>query len=87
MTFFSALPYTPHFSEVCSFRFVQTNFSSSLFSSSLFIINQSQTFSNGYTLYFVLVHNIYIARHENVELVPVLSSVFCYPLRFLQNRA
>ena len=87
MTFFPALPYTPHFGEVFSFRFVQTNFSSSLFSSSLFIINRSQTFINAYKLYFVLAHNVYIAHNKNVELVPVLSSVFCYPLRFLENRA
>ena len=87
MTFFPALPYTPHFVEVCSFRFVQINLSSSLFSASLFIINRSKTFINVYKLYFVLVHNVYIALHENVELVLVLSSVFCYPLRFLENRA
>ena len=85
MTFFPALPYTPHFVEVCSFRFVQTDFSSSLFSSSLFIINRSQTFINAYKLCFVLVHNVYIAHHKNVALVSVLSSVFCYPLHFLEN--
>ena len=87
MTFFTAFPYAPHFVEVCCFRFVQTNFSSSLSSSPLFIINRPQTFINAYKLYFALVHNVYIAHHENVELVPVLSSVFCYPLRFLENRA
>ena len=36
--------------------------------------------------YFVLVHNVYIA-HENVELVPALSSVLYYLLHFLENRA
>ena len=87
MTFLAALPYAPHFVEVCCFRFVQTNFSSFLFPSSLFIINRFQTFINAYKLYFVLVHNIYIAHHENVDLVPLISSVFCYPFRFLENRA
>ena len=55
------------------------------FSSSVlrFLINQSQTFINAYKLYFVLVHNVYIAL-ENVELTPVLSSVFCCLLRFLE---
>ena len=54
------------------------------FSSSLlrFLINRSQTFINAYNLYFVLVHNIYIAL-KNVELVPALSSVFCYLFRSL----
>ena len=86
MTFFPAFPYkphkaTPHFVEVC-FRFTKTNF----FPISLlrFIINRSQTFINAYKLYFVLVHNVYIA-HENVELVPVLSSIFCYPLHFFEK--
>ena len=85
MTFFPALSYTPHFVEVCTFRLVQTNFSSTLFSFSLFIINRSQTFINAYKLYFVLVRNVYIAGNENVELVLVVSLVFCYPLRFLEN--
>ena len=90
MTFFPVLPYTPHgatphFVEVC-FRFVQT--AVFLLHSSLlhFIINRSDTFINVYKLYFILVHNVYIAV-ENVELVPVLSSVFCYLLCFLENRA
>ena len=39
-----------------------------------------------YKLYFVLVHNVYIA-HKNVELFPVLSSVFCYLICFLENQA
>ena len=88
MKFFPALPYTPHrasphFVEVC-FKFVQTTVFLLPFSPLRFIINQSQTFINTYKLYFVLVHNVYIA-HENVELGPVLSSVFCYLLRFLEN--
>ena len=71
------------FCRVC-FRFVQTTVF--LLASLLrFIINWPQTFINAYKLYFVLVHNVYIA-HENVELVPVLSSVFCYLLRFLENQ-
>ena len=44
-----------------------------------FIINQSLTFIYAYKFYFVLVHYVYIA-HENIELVPVLSSVFSYVL-------
>ena len=53
-----------------------------------FIISRYQTFINAYhKLYFALVHNIYVAHHENDELVPVLSSVFCYPLRLLKNKA
>ena len=70
MAFFLALPYTlykatSHFVEVC-FWFAQTSF---CFSLSLlgFIINWSQTFINAYKLYFVLVHNVYIAP-INVEL-------------------
>ena len=67
------------------FRFVQTTVI--LLASLLrFIINWPQTFINAYKLYFVLVHNVYIAL-ENVELVPVLSSVFYYLLCFLENRA
>ena len=80
MKFFATLPYTPHkatphFVEVC-FRFVKTTVFLLPFSLLCFIINRSQTFINAYMLYFVLVHNVYIT-HENVELVPVLSSVFC----------
>ena len=87
MPFFPALPYTPHkatshFSEVC-FRFVQTAVFVLPFS---LLHDSSQTFISAYKLYFVLVHNVYIA-HENVELVPLLSSVFRYLLRFLENRA
>ena len=90
MTFFPALPYTPHKAtphlvEVC-FRFVQTTVFLLPFSLLRFIINPSQTFNNTYKLYFVLVHNVYIA-HKNVELVPVLSSVFCHLFRFLENPA
>ena len=83
ITYFPALPYRQHFVEVC-FRFVQTT----VFLSSLlhFIINQFQTFIDVYKLYFVLVQNVHIAL-ENVQLVPLLSSVFCYLLRFLKNRA
>ena len=71
---------TPHFIEVC-FRFVQTT--DFLFPFS-FLSNLSQTLMNAYKLCFVLVHNVSI-NHENVELVPVLSSVFYYLLRFLEN--
>ena len=90
MAFFPALLYTPHkatshFAEVC-FRFVQTTVSVFPFSLLRFIINWSQTFINAYKFYFVLVHNVYIAP-KNVELVPVLSSVFCYFVCFLENRA
>ena len=74
---------SPHFVEVC-FRFVQPTVFLLPFSPLRFIINQSQTFINTYKLYFVLVHNVYIA-HEIVELVPVLSLVFSYLLRFLEN--
>ena len=83
MTFFPVLPYTlhkatPHFLEDC-FSFLQTTVFL-LFSSLLrFIINRSQTFISAYNLYFLLLHNVYIAL-EIVELVPVLSSVFCYLL-------
>ena len=75
------MPYTtsykaaPHFVEVW-FRFVQTTVFLLPFSLLRFIINPSQTFNNTYKLYFVLVHNVYIA-HKNVELVPLLSSVLC----------
>ena len=90
MTYFPALPYTPHkaaphFVEVC-FRFVQTTVFLLLFSLLRFIINRSQTFINAYKLYFILAQNIYIAL-ENIELVPVFSSVFCYLLCFLENQA
>ena len=88
MTFFPALPYTKphkvasHFVEVC-FRFVQTGAFLLPFSLPRFIIiidrsiNRSQTFVNafiGYILFWYI--NVYIT-HKNVELVPVLSSVFC----------
>ena len=85
MAFFLSLPYTPHFVEVC-FRIVQTAVFVLPFSLLRFIISWSQTFINAFKLYFILVHNIYIAP-ENVELVPVLSSVFCYFFCFLENRA
>ena len=80
MTFSSALPYTPHktkprFLGVC-FRFVRTSFFSCLFP-------LRRCF---YKLYFVLLHNVYIA-HKNVELVSVFFSVFCCLLRFLENGA
>ena len=65
---------TPHFAEVC-FKFVQTAVFLPTFSLLRFITNWSQTFINAYKLYFVLIHNVYIA-HKNVELVSVLSSVF-----------
>ena len=74
---------TSHFVEVC-FRFVQTTIF--LLPFSLLHNFSRQTFINDYKLYFVLVHNVFIA-HENVELVPVLSSVFCCLLRFSENRA
>ena len=87
MRFFPVLPYTPekatpHFLEAC-FRFVQTTVFLLLCS---LLHNLCQIFINAYKLYFVLVHNFY-AAHENVELVPVHSSDFCYPLHFLENRA
>ena len=88
MAFFPALSYTPHkttphFAEVC-FRFVQISVFPLPFSP---LHNLSrQTFINVYKLHFVLVHNLYIA-HENIELVPVLSSVLCYLLHLLENRA
>ena len=90
MTFFPALPYTPHkatldFVDVC-FRFVQTTVFLLLSSLLRFIINRSRTFINAYQLYFVLVRNIYIAL-ESFKLVPLLSSVFCYLVRFLENLA
>ena len=92
MVFFPALPYiphkaTPHLVEVY-FRFVQTTVFLLLFSLLRFIIKIELKLSSmlAYKLYFVFVHNVYIAR-ENVELVPVLSSVFCYLLRFLENPA
>ena len=90
MAFFPALLYTPHkatshFAEVC-FRFVQTTVFLLLSSLLCFKFNRSCTFINAYKLYFVLVHNVYIAL-ESVKLVPLLSSVFCYILRFLKNRA
>ena len=88
--------YIWHFSQHCPTHHVTfcrglfqicTNysFSSSLFSFR-FIINWFQSFINAYKLRFVLVHNIYVA-HKNVELVPVLSLIFCYLFRFLENRA
>ena len=90
MAFFSASPYithkaTPHFVEVC-FRFVQTTVFLLLFSLLCFIIKIDLKPSPmlAYKLYFVFVHNVYIAR-ENVELVPVLSSIFYYLFRFLEN--
>ena len=91
MAFFPALPYTPHeatshFVEICFFRFFQTTVFVLPFSLLRFIINSTQTFINAYKFHFVLVHNVYIAP-KNVELVPVLSSVFCYFVRFLENRA
>ena len=87
---FPALPYilhkaTSHLVKVC-FRFVQITVFILLFSLLCFIINWFQTFVNAYKLYFILVHNVYIG-HENVELVPLLSSVFSYLLHFLENRA
>ena len=90
MKFFSTFPDIPHkatshFAEVC-FRFVQTTVFLLLSSLLRFKFNRSCTFTNAYKLYFVLVHNVYIAL-ENVKLVPLLSSVFCYILRFLKNRA
>ena len=90
MTFFPALPYiphkaTPHFVEVC-FRDLYKLVFLLLFSVLRFIINGSQIFINAYKLYVVLVHNVYIT-HENVEVVPVLSSVFYYLPRFPENRA
>ena len=91
MAFFPALPYTPHkttshFVEVCFFRFFQTAVFVLPFSVLPFITNWTQTFINAYKFHFVLVHNVYIAP-KNVELVPVLSSVFCYFVRLLENRA
>ena len=89
MAFFPALSYTPHkatshFVEVW-FRFVQTAVFFLPFSILGFVINWSQTFINSYKFYFVLVHYVYVVS-KNVELVPVLSSVFCYFFRFLKNR-
>ena len=73
---------SPNFAEVC-FRFVQTI----VFLVNFFLLHNlsHQTFINAYNLYFVLVHNIYVT-HENVEPIPVLASVFCYLLRFLENQ-
>ena len=90
MTFFPALPYrpynvTPHFVEVCSDLYKLVFLLP--FSLLHFIINRSQTFINACKLYFVLVDNVYIAHHGNIELVPVLSSFFYYHLRFLGNGA
>ena len=100
MTFFPALPYTPHkalsytpcFLKV-GFRFEQTRVFHLPFPLLCFIIiinHSNYTISNFcqcfYTLYFVLVYNAYIA-HKNVELALVFSSVFCYLLCFLENRA
>ena len=84
MIFFPALPYTPHkatphFVEIC-FRFVKTAVSLLPFSLLRFIINHFQTL---YILF--LVHNVCIA-YKTFELVSVNSSVFCYLLRFLENR-
>ena len=91
LTFCPALPYTqhkttPHYVRGLFQICIQTTVFLLPFSLPRFIINQSQFFINAYKLYFVLVHNVYIA-HENVELACVLSSVFCYLLHFLQNRA
>ena len=90
MAFFPASPCiphkaTPHFAEVC-FRFKQTTVFLLLFSLLRFIIKINRKLSSmlAYKLYFVFVHNAYIAR-KNAELVLVLSSVFCYLLRFLEN--
>ena len=69
--------------RACS-RFVQTTVFLLAYSLLRFMINSPQTFINAYKLYFVLVHNVYIVL-ENVELVPVLSSVFCNLLCFLEN--
>ena len=82
-----ALHVTPHLVEVC-FRFVKTTVFLLLFSLLRFIIKIDLKHSSmlAYKLCFAFVHNIYIAR-ENVELVPVLSSAFCYLLRFLENPA
>ena len=76
MTLFPAFRYRPHktkpyFAEVF-FRFVYTT----VFLFPFFILHFFQTLINAYKLYFVLIHYIYIA-HENVELVPALSSTFC----------
>ena len=88
--FFPASPYiphkaTPHLVDVC-FRFEQTAVFPLLFSLLRFIIKIDLKLSSvlPYKLYFVFVHNVYIAC-KNVELVLVLSSVFCYLLRFLEN--
>ena len=82
MAFFAALPYTrhkatQHFIEVY-FRFAQTT----VFLLPFYRIHNLSHSSMLCKLYFVLVNNVYIA-YKNVELVPVLSSVFCYLLRFL----
>ena len=90
MAFFPASPCIPHkatpqFVEVC-FRFEQTTVFLLLFSLLRFIIKIDLKLSSvlAYKLYIVFVHNVYIAS-KNVELVLVLSSVFCYLLRFLEN--
>ena len=62
MTYFLALPYTPHkaapqFVELC-FRFVQTTVFPILSSLLLFIMNRSQTFISVYKLYFILAQNV-----------------------------
>ena len=88
MTYFPALPYAPHkaalhFAEVC-FKFVQTTVFILLSCLPCYIINRSQTFINAYKLYFIFSQSFFIVL-ENVELVPVLYSFFCYILRFLEN--
>ena len=76
---------TPHLVQFC-FRFLKATVFLLSLSLLCFIINWSQTFFNAYKVYFVLVHDVYIS-HENVELVPVISLVFCDLLCFLKNRA
>ena len=86
--FFPALPYTSHnatpdFIGFASYlQKIQSSFFPFLFFD--FINLSRKTFINAYKLYFYLVNNVYIA-HENVELVPVLSSVFYLLFIFLKT--
>ena len=90
MAFFPALPYTPHkvtpyFVEVC-FRFVQTTVFLLPFSSSYFIATNFHQCLQ--VIFCFCVQCLHCSRQENVELVPVLSSVVLSSVfRFLPNRA
>ena len=66
----------PHFADIC-FKFEETP---------VFLILFSINFTYVLKFHFVLVHNVFIA-YENVDLVPLFPSVFCYLVHFLENRA